>query len=177
MIRRFVRPYAKAMMELSGTPEAAKATHQKIAAFEAAASQSGELRQLFENPGVDVESKLKVVRQMASRLEIDPLGLRLLEVLVRHHRINDLGAVLEGWKEKINEGLGIAVAEVRTAHSIDAAERTRLSEALQARLGRQVELDVTTDPALLGGFVAKVESEVWDASVRGKLNKLRSSLS
>ena len=39
-----------------------------------------------------------------------------------------------------------------------------------------MELDISTDPKLLGGFVVQIGSEIWDASVAGKINKFRESL-
>lgn len=176
MIRRFARPYAKAMMELAGSAEAAERLHGELKALESTRAGSGEIQKLFENPGVDVESKLRVARELSRRLSISDLGVRLVEVLVRHHRMNDLGAVLEAWKEMINAALGVAVAEVRTAHALNEDERSRLRESLEKKLGRKVELRVETDPGLLGGFVAQVESRVWDASVLGRLNRFREQL-
>ena len=52
----------------------------------------------------------------------------------------------------------------------------RLVRDLSTKLGKQVELDVKTDPNLLGGFVAQIGSEIWDASVSGKIHKFRDSL-
>ncbi|MGH9458019.1 MAG: ATP synthase F1 subunit delta [Thermoanaerobaculia bacterium] len=177
MIRRFARPYAKAMMDLAGDARRAKAVHGELARFEEARRGSAELRDLFENPGFETEVKIRVARDIAGRLGVSDLGMRLIDVLVRHNRINDTGAVLEAWAEMINAALGIAVAEVRTAHPLDEAEAERLREALRARLGRDVELAVSTDASLLGGFVARIESEVWDASVRGRLEKFKTALS
>ena len=51
-----------------------------------------------------------------------------------------------------------------------------LRRTLEKRFGQRVEVEITTDPRLLGGFVAKVGSEVYDASVIGKIDKFRGSL-
>ena len=176
MIRRFARPYARAMMDLAGTPQQADALERDLRTFESARASSPELATLFENPGVDVDSKLRVVNEMARRVGISALGARLLEVLLRHHRLNSLGAVLEAWREMINEALNVTVAEVRAAHALDEGERSALQKALETRFGRTVEVRVKTDPSLLAGFVATVQSEVWDASVRGRVGKFRESL-
>jgi F-type H+-transporting ATPase subunit delta len=164
------------MMDLAGSPEQADRLEQELGRFEAARAGSPELASLLENPGVETEAKLRVVKEMAGRCGISPLGVRLLDVLLRHGRLNSLGAVLEAWRATINDALEITVADVRTAHAIDDAERSALQKALESRFGRKVELRVATDPALLGGFVATVASQVWDASVRGRVTKFRESL-
>lgn len=176
MIRRFARPYAKAMMELTGSAEEARRIHDQLQAFEQVRRGNEQLAGTYENPGVEAGQKLAITREIATRLSIAPLGLRLLETLVRHHRINDLGAILDAFKAMINSALGIEVAEVRSAHTLDESERVELKRALEAKLGRQVELRIETDPSLLGGFVATIGSEVWDASVRGRLIKFKEAL-
>jgi F0F1-type ATP synthase delta subunit len=90
VIRRFARPYAKAMMELAGTAENSRRMHGELLAFERARASNTKLSSLYENPGVSSDQKLRVTQEIAARLDIDPLGLRLLETLVHHHRINDL---------------------------------------------------------------------------------------
>lgn len=176
MIRRFARPYARAMMDLAGTPQQADALERELRQFESARASSPELASLFENPGVEISAKLRVVTEMTRRLGISELGGRLLDVLLRHHRLNSLAAVLEAWRELINEALDVTVADVRTAHPLDEGERGALQSALESRFGRKVDVRVETDPALLGGFVATVQSEVWDASIRGRVAKFRESL-
>ncbi|HEY0592681.1 MAG TPA: ATP synthase F1 subunit delta [Thermoanaerobaculia bacterium] len=176
MIRRFARPYARAMMDLAGTPQQADVLERELRAFEAARASSPELVALIDNPGVEIEGKHRVVRELARRVGISDLGGRFLEVLLRHHRLNSLGAVLDAWRELINEALDVTVADVRAAHALDEGERAALRSALESRFGRKVEVRVATDPTLLGGFVATVQSEVWDASVRGRLTKFRESL-
>jgi F-type H+-transporting ATPase subunit delta len=104
------------------------------------------------------------------------MAVKVLDVLIRNHRINDLGAIADALAQYVNEALQIAVAEVRTAHELNSDEQTQLRQTLEKKLGKKVELRLATDPALLGGFVAQVGSEIWDASVAGKINKFRASL-
>ena len=55
-------------------------------------------------------------------------------------------------------------------------DRAELQRTLEKKAGRKVEMVLTTDPTLIGGFVAKIGSEVYDASVLGKIDKFRESL-
>jgi len=50
------------------------------------------------------------------------------------------------------------------AARLDPAERARIEEALARKLNRRVRMKVDVDPKILAGFVAKVGSEVYDAS-------------
>lgn len=176
MIRRFARPYARAILDAAGTPEKANALRGELMYFESALRKSEELREFYANPGIDESVKLETTRMLASKMKASEFATTTLEVLVKFHRINDLDAILAGLASYVNKALGVAVAEVRSAKSLDAGEMQQLAEMLSKKTGKKVELDVKTDPSLLGGFVVQIGSEIWDASVTGKINNFRESL-
>jgi len=176
MIRRFARPYARAIMDITGSPETANALRLELEQFDAQRRKSDELQELYANPGIENDVKLKISTQIAKRLGLSDLAVKVVDVLTQNHRINDLGAITDALALYVNQALQIEVADVRTAHQLDANEEAQLRQTLEKKLGKKVELRLTTDPALIGGFVAQVGSEIWDASVSGKINKFRASL-
>lgn len=176
MIRRFARPYARAIMDAAGSPAKANELRGELDRFASAHRTSPELRDFYANPAVDQAAKLDVTRQLARKMKASDLAGRTLEVLVRHHRINDIGAILEALQAYVNKALGVAVAQVRSAKSLTPDEIGDLAATLSRKVGKKVELDIRIDPKLLGGFVVQIGSEIWDASVIGKINKFRESL-
>ncbi|MFP5247167.1 MAG: ATP synthase F1 subunit delta [Thermoanaerobaculia bacterium] len=177
MIRRFARPYAHAIMDAAGSPAKANELRGELMRFADALRKSQELRDLYANPAVDEATKLAITQQLARKMKASDLGTRTLEVLVRNHRINDIDAILEALAAYVNKALGVAVAEVRSAKTLGPDEIQQLADTLSKKVGKKVELDIKTDPKLLGGFVVQIGSEIWDASVAGKINKFRESLS
>jgi F-type H+-transporting ATPase subunit delta len=175
MIRRFARPYARAIMDAAGSPQEANKLRGELLIFANALRGSKELRDLYANP-IDEATKLDITRQIARKMKASDLATRTLEVLLQHHRINDVDAIVDALHSYVNAALGVAVAEVRSAKPLNADEIKELAETLSKKVGKQVELDIKTDPKLLGGFVVKIGSEIWDASVAGKINKFRESL-
>lgn len=177
MIRRFARPYARAIMDAAGSAPKANELRGELMTFAKALQTSHDLRELYSNPAVDFERKKNITQQLAKRMKVSDLAAKTLDVLVRNHRITDLDAILAALAVYVNAKLGVAVAEVRSAKSLNAEEIGQLAETLSKRVGKKVELDIRTDATLLGGFVVKIGSEVWDASVKGKITKFRESLS
>ena len=176
MIRRFARPYAKAIIDVAGSAENANKLRGELMAFEAALRTSSELREVYANPGIEVEKKLEITSRLSSRMKLSELGKKTVEVLVRNQRINDLDAILAALTAYVNEMLGVAVAEVRSAKHLTPEEMSQLAGVLSGKTGKRVELDVRTDPSLLGGFVARIGSEIYDASVINKIVRFRASL-
>jgi F-type H+-transporting ATPase subunit delta len=144
--------------------------------FQRALADSAELRAVYANPAFDLDSKITLTRQLGTRMNLSELATRMLEVLVRSNRVNDITGILQAVAEYVNTATGVAVAEVRSAKALSPDEQKELSATLSRKVGKNVELDVQTDPALLGGIVVKIGSEIWDASVAGKIQKFRASL-
>jgi len=176
MVRRYARPYAKAILDVAGSADAGNKIRGELLPFAAALRTSDELRGIYSNPGIELEKKLQITNALASKMKASDLAKKVLEVLVRNQRINDLDGILAALASYVNEQLGVAVAEVRSAKALTPDEMSQLAKVLSGKVGKRVELDVRTDPALLGGFVAKIGSEIWDASVIRKIDRFRESL-
>jgi len=176
MIRRFARPYAHAILDVAGSPAKASEIRVELDRFQAALESAADLRELYRNPGIDTESKFKITSTIGGKLGLSALAGKVLEVLIRNHRMGDLAAITDAVATLVNQKLSIVIAEVRTAHVLDESEKAELRKTLEARAGKKIDLRLTTDPALIGGFVAKLGSEIWDASVVGKIHKFRASL-
>jgi F-type H+-transporting ATPase subunit delta len=176
MIRRFARPYARAIMDVAQSPEKAAALRDEMAQFEQIRKSSNELQLMYANPGIDFEAKSQITATLAKRLGLSDLAVRLLNVLIQNRRINDLNEIVAGLSTMIREATGTVAAEVRSASALSPKEEEELRAMLAKKVGAKVEVDVRVDPSLIGGFVAKIGSEVYDASVAGKIEKFRESL-
>jgi F-type H+-transporting ATPase subunit delta len=177
MIRRFARPYAKAILDVAQSPQRANTVRAELEKFEQSRHSAADLQDLYANPGIDLDVKFKITHAIASRLGLSDLTGKVLEVLIRNHRINQLDAVVDALASMVNEQLNVAVVEVRSAHKLTEQELAQLRKTLEQKVGKRVEVKLETDSSLIGGFVARIGSEVYDASVSGKIHKFRESLS
>lgn len=176
MIRRFARPYARAIIEVAGSAQRANTVRAELEKFEVARAASQDLQLLYANPGIDLDAKFKITHAIASKLGVSDLTGKVLEILIRNHRMNDLAAIADALATMVNEELNIAVADVRSAHKLSEQEVAQLRKTLEEKVGRRVEVRLKTDPSLLAGFVAQIGSEIYDASVVGKIHKFRDQL-
>ena len=71
---------------------------------------------------------------------------------------------------------GEVTAEVTTATELTQEQRERLARTLSEKVGREVSLSETVDPAILGGLIVKVGSRMIDTSIRSKLNALQNTM-
>jgi F-type H+-transporting ATPase subunit delta len=175
-MRRFARPYAQALLATAGSLEEAAAVRDQLAQLAAAVEGARTLRVFFDNPALPLESKRRVLDEVAERLALGRLARRLLQALLQRHRLGRLDEVVEGLTEAIHRRQGVAVAEVTTAEALGDDERQALQRVLEAKVGKRLQMREQVDPELLAGFVARVESQLFDGSLRGQLDRLAKEL-
>ena len=175
-MRRIARPYAQALLSVAGSVEEAAKVRDQLAAVAATLHGSRDLETFFANPGLAAEQKQRVLAQVMDRLALLPLTRRVLQALLSRHRIGRLDEVVAGVTEAIQRRQGVAVAEVKTAEPLGDDERAELRRVLEGQVGKRLEMRESVDPELLAGFVAQVESQLFDGSLRGQLDRLAKEL-
>lgn len=176
MIGRIARPYAQATLRAAGSPERAAETLGELRRLEQALAASVELRRAVANPAVPSEVRQRVVDQLAGKLSLGPLSRRLAALLLRNHRLGQLGEIADGLEMLVRRATGAVSAEVVTATELDPATRSALAAALGKAAGARVEMTTRIDPSLLAGFVAHIGSTVYDASLATRLERLSTRL-
>ena len=160
----FALPYARAFLETAPKGYDVEAFLGAAGGLVEAIEKDRTLRAFLSSPGVPEESKRKAVAELAARAGVDALGTRFLELLLRHRRILETGAILRAVRDAFDAARGVLEGRVTVAAPIGDGEKARIEEALGAKLNGRVRLKVAVDPKILGGFVARVGSNVFDAS-------------
>jgi F-type H+-transporting ATPase subunit delta len=168
--------YAAALADVALEQKAADRVKDDLAAFTEAFSSAADLRIFLESPAAAREAKSKVIETIAARMELAPAVRNFVQVLVDHGRMEMLPEIQQAFHGELNNRLGIAEAEVVSARELSAAEKQRLTVALERRTGKKIEARFRGDASLVGGTVVRVGSTVYDGSVREQLTRLREQL-
>ncbi|MGE3271666.1 MAG: F0F1 ATP synthase subunit delta [Chloroflexota bacterium] len=107
---------------------------------------------------------------------VSPEVQRFLAILAHRDRLELVPEVASVFRRLVNEHRGIAVAEITTAVPIDDRQKAVIASRLGRRLGKTVVLEEHVDPSILGGVIAQVGDNVIDGSIRGRLERLRRTL-
>lgn len=176
MILRFARPYAQALLKVAGSDQKALEIRDQLASFAEAMKKVPAIAQMSSNPGVPMETKKKVVSEIALQLGLDNQACNFIDLLLTNFRLGFLPEILDTIDDLLNKRLGRAVAEVTSAHPLDNAQQSRLQTVLEEKIGKKIEIELSVDPSLLGGFVALIGSDRYDVSLRGQLDRLNTSM-
>ena len=108
--------------------------------------------------------------------KLDKAGQNFVRQLCANRRISALPAIREQFDAMVAELQKLGDVTVTSAYPMGEAETTTLTASLKRRFAQDVRVAVDVDPTLMGGIVVRFGDMVIDASVRGRLNKLASTL-
>jgi F-type H+-transporting ATPase subunit delta len=175
--RAAAKPYARALHELAKERGQTEVVARELAAMVDATVREPALREFLARPWVSATAKRAVALEVAGRLGLGPLTRDFVGLVARQGRADHLEAILNVYRELLDEELGRVRARIRTAVPLTAEEREMLRQRLSGALGgREVVVEEVVDDHLLGGFVAEVESYIADGSLDGQLARLRARL-
>jgi len=170
-----VKGYAQALFAVAEAEEDLGTVEDELFAFAKVVERDGRLREALTDPALPAENKRTLVRELlgdrASSHTVSILGF-----LIEQGRAKELGRIVESLAELAAERRKHVVAEVRSAVPLTQERRKRLAEALSKATGKNVEITVVIDPAVIGGILARVGDEVFDGTVRTRLEDARERL-
>ncbi|MGA1262299.1 MAG: ATP synthase F1 subunit delta [Prochlorothrix sp.] len=171
-----LEPYAEALMALAQAQNLTDRFGEEIADLLKLLEESPELRQFFASPVYSTQRKKAVVRQ-AFEGKLHPLMLNFLLLLVDRQRIAFVDGIGAHYQSLLRALKKIELAEVTAAVELSSEQEQAVKEKVKAMTGASsVELKVILDPAIIGGVIIKVGSQVLDASIRGQLRRIGVSL-
>jgi F-type H+-transporting ATPase subunit delta len=179
MARRedLIRGYAQALFSIAEAEGVLDDVGDELFRFSRALEKETRLRNALTDIALPVERKRKVLRDVLGK-KANVHTVNLLAFVVEQGKARDLGAIVDELVRLAAERRQRVVAEVRTAIQLSGQQRKRLADALGKATGKQIELKVIVDPdSVIGGVVARVGDQVFDGSVRRRLDLVRERMS
>jgi F-type H+-transporting ATPase subunit delta len=168
--------YASALFDLARDQRQIEAIGKSLDALGQALLDSKDFNELVASPLVSRDEAGKAFAALAPELGLDQITANFLGVLARNGRKGELRNVIRAFRRLAAEHRGEATAEVVTARPLNDDQLAQLRQQLRARAARNVNIDSTVDPSLLGGIIVKLGSQQIDASIRTKLNRLAQAM-
>lgn len=163
--------YAKAALELAVEKKAEAAVETDMRSIVSTLADSRELRLLLASPVVKDADKKAVLAQVFTGSNAITEGL--LDTLLGNKRIAQLGNVAQGYIRLNEKRQGVEVAQVTTAVPLTADLEKKILAQVAKITSNKVTLENTVDHNIIGGFVLRMGDLQYDASISGKLNRLK----
>jgi F-type H+-transporting ATPase subunit delta len=147
---------------------------EELADFVQTLKEVPELHGLLLNPQLDAEAKTSVLGELLG--DADELFRNFLQLVAEKGRIGEIEEIGREFERLSAEEEGVLKVELTTAVDLSEPEAETIVRQIEEASGRTVEATRGVDPALVGGIVLQIGSMRLDASVRGRLERLRQEL-
>lgn len=168
------RRYAEAAFEVALADDALDAWNDDLA-YAANVLGMSEVEAVVDSPAIPLDERSALVARLLEG-RVQPGVLRIVDLLVTRGRASALPRVSDEFKRLLNKHRGIVMATVTSAVPLTGDETAAIRARVESMAGATVELATRVDPALIGGVTILVGDQLLDASIRGRLERLRDQL-
>jgi F-type H+-transporting ATPase subunit delta len=166
--------YAHALFELALENKATDAVKSDLDRFDAMVADSADLNRLVRSPVFGVDEQLKALSAILEKAGITGLAANFLRVITTNRRLFAVRDMVRAYRALVARHKGEVHAQITVAETLNAGNLDALKSALKnVTGGKDIDLDVKVDPAIIGGLIVKVGSRMVDSSLRTKLNAIK----
>ena len=167
------RPYAEAAFKLAA--ENGKLTEWSDALTRlTSVMQADAAQELLDNPNIDRAQAAAIVSEAAGKLTKPQQNF--VRVLAENGRLAFLPEIGELFEQARDRHEQVLDAHIESAFALTDKQQAAIVETLRKRFGKGINATTTVNPELIGGVSIQIGDEVIDASVRGKLSQLATTL-
>ena len=172
ILNSLATPYAEALLQITDGRKESDTVAEQCKDLLELWQSSADFRDAMVSPVLEPAGKKQALDALLSD-QITPSLMNLLQVLADRQRLQALDAVMLRYLELYRQQQGITLAHVRSAQPLTEEQQAALSTRVQAMAGtKKVDIDLSVDPGLIGGFVVSLGSQVIDASLSGQVRRL-----
>lgn len=168
--------YATALFDLGREEGTEKQYGEELELVAQVVDGTPEFRAIMESPLHDINLKKKILDEVSGRMSLSSHLVSFLKILLDKDRFTCVSDILHTYEELLDREAGRIRAHIVSASELDAQETQRIAEVLSTLMKKEVAVEISVDPTLIGGVVAEVEGMVYDGSVRTQISKVKQSL-
>ncbi len=168
--------YASALFDLAKQQDAVAKVEADLVSFKTLLDESEDFRRMVRSPVFKSDEQLRALSLILEKVGISGLAANFLKLVTRNRRLFAAEPMIRAFRELAAADRGETRAEVSSAVQLTDAQTAALVAELKAAIGRDVQLEASVDPNLLGGMIVKVGSRMIDSSLRTKLALLKSRM-
>ncbi len=165
--------YASAIFDLGRETNTLEALETDFAALNTMISSSEDLQRLVGSPAYSRDSQLKAMSALMSKAGSSDMTARFVKLMISKGRLGVLPGAIQGFTDMLADHRSETVAEITSATPLTDAQRDKLAANLKSSFGKDVKINASVDPSLLGGLIVKVGSKMIDSSLKAKLAGLQ----
>ena len=170
-----VTRYAKALLDSSVEQNESENIYKLMSVLADSFLQYDALQPVLKNPMMSVSQKKELIT-IASGNVSNTLFNHFIDLLLKNRREEFLQRIALRFCELYRKQNNVCMGQLITATPLEKKTEEAIRSFLKKYSGQNVELKMSVNADILGGFILDVEEERLDASVAGQLRRIRKSL-
>lgn len=176
MTSEAAKRYASALLDLADDAKSLKNIEKDANLLQKTLRNTPALSDALDNPVFAIEDKVGTLAALGRKLKLSKLMIQFVGTVAENRRASELDDILSVFTNLLARRRGTEIALVTSAKALSAAQVKSLKAQLKKNLGRTVNIETRVDPDIIGGFVVKIGSRLYDSSLRTKLSDLKLAL-
>ncbi|MHB2168482.1 F0F1 ATP synthase subunit delta [Alsobacter sp. R-9] len=168
--------YATALFELAREAGAVDAVKADLDRFAQLIATQPDVERFVRSPVFTAEEQGKALAPILAKIGVTGLAANFLKLVAAKRRLFAVSDMVRAYGALVDKSHGVVRAQVTVADAPSDAVMGEIRKALKDVAGDNVAIDVKVDPAIIGGIVVKLGSKMVDASLRTKLNGIRTAM-
>ena len=169
------RRYAKSLYKYAQEHHCTQELYNDTQRIEKVFATHPALTKAMGNPSLSATEKEELL-VIAAGSEAHKALLRFINLVILNRRESYFRACMLAYQDIYRQENNIARVTIVTTTTLSDDILERIKGLLKQQLNKELEFTYEIDPALIGGFVLRVESMQLDASIQNELKKLRIKL-
>ena len=168
--------YATALFELALEEKVLDKVRADLDRFDQQIAGSEDLTRLVRSPVFTADEQVKALTPILKQCGIDGVAANFVKLVASNRRLFALPLIIRSFRALVAKHKGEVQANVTVAEQLSDVHLKSLKDALNTVTGKDVDLHVEVDPAIIGGLVVKLGSRMVDTSLRTKLNSIKTAM-
>jgi F-type H+-transporting ATPase subunit delta len=169
--------YAQALFDLAKESKSTDTVAADLATFQGMIDESDDLRRFIKSPAFSADEQNKALGALLNKAGIAGTAANFLKLVASKRRLFAVGDMIRDYHTLNDAEKGMSRAEITVAEPLKDAYVLELKDALARIAGSNgVNVTIKVDPSIIGGMIVKLGSRMLDASLKTKLNMIRTRM-
>ncbi|MEE9347446.1 MAG: F0F1 ATP synthase subunit delta [Robiginitomaculum sp.] len=165
--------YALALLDLAEESKSLKSVEKSVKALKSMIAGSGDIQAMIASPVFATDDKVAALTALAAKAKLHKDVGNFVGLVAKNHRAAELPSIIDAFEKLVAKKRGTSSAVVTSAKKLTPAQLKSLKANLKKSIGKDVVIETKVDADLLGGFIVKIGSRLYDSSLKTKLDGLK----
>lgn len=166
--------YAKALLDLAIEGNQVDAVLNDMNYLSVVSNDSREFQLLVQSPIINSDKKIAIFNELFGQFQ--QISRMFIELVTKKGRESILSTIASSFQDQVNKYKGITPLTIISAVPLSETAKNKIVEKVKGTVSGTLEVTEKIDPALIGGFIVRMDDKQIDASVASQLDNLKQRL-